>query len=451
LAQCTFNLNGTICNTNDECTEINNGYRVLSNTLINYIHGIGCFVNFNNKPGYYKLISGYAQCFDTYTCSLVTPETTGCSKSNAGRLVTVNNEINLCTKVNNINGISLKNDYFVIIPFSNSTDKYLVKKEDTFLKFDNTKSEYYIMRNSENSITIDTNYNYNVQRNIQFKKDNKPLEIAICAVAKNENLYIREWVEWYKNLGISKIFLYDNNELEGERFEEVISDYIENGFVEVIDRRGIVKSLISDKNGTTVQGKAYQDCYYSNYKEFDWLFFFDIDEFISLDYKYNNIFEFLNDFKDFDGIKVQWRMFGDNGKLFFENKPVIERFGSKDNVGYDNHIKSILKCKSYSFNLIFCAHGSLNIELVTVNLNKKRVKSPYMDSMAYKDLPVYLNHFYSKSTEEFIKRKYKRTSAISGEDNTRNFSLNFIKNQYFEYNKYTKEKESMFNTMEEEK
>ena len=127
-------------------------------------------MNFNNKPGYYKLVSGYAQCFDVYTCTLVTPETTGCSKSNAGKLVTVNNEINLCTQVNNINGISLKNDYYVLIPFSNSTDKYLVKKEDSFLKFDNTNSEYYIMRNSENSITVNTNNNSNVRHINHFTK-----------------------------------------------------------------------------------------------------------------------------------------------------------------------------------------------------------------------------------------------------------------------------------------
>jgi len=224
---------------------------------------------------------------------------------------------------------------------------------------------------------------------------------------------------------------------------------MESGFVEVIDQRGIVKSLISDKNGTTVQGKAYQDCFYNNYKEYDWFFFFDIDEFISLDYKYSNIFEFLNDFNNFDGIKVQWRMYGDNGKLYYENKPVIERFESRDNVGYDRHIKSILKGKKYNFNLIFCAHGFLNKEPLTVNVNKKIVKNPYMDSKAYNNLPVYLNHFYSKSTEEFIKRKYKKTSAISGENSTRNFSLNFIKSQYFEYNKYSKEKENMFNTLEE--
>ena len=97
--------------------------------------------------------------------------------------------------------------------------------------------------------------------------NNTSLKVALCAIAKNENLYIREWVEWYKNLGISKIFLYDNNELDGERFEEVINDYIKEGFVEIIDRRGIIKTVSTDKDGQTLQGLTFKDCFYNHYKE----------------------------------------------------------------------------------------------------------------------------------------------------------------------------------------
>jgi len=256
-------------------------------------------------------------------------------------------------------------------------------------------------------------------------------------------------VEWYKNLGIYKIYLYDNNELNGERFEEVINDYIENDFVKVIDRRGIVKSTMTDKNGKTTQGKAYYDCYYNNYKSNDWIFFFDIDEYLSIDYKYNNIFEFLNDFRKYDGIKVQWRMYGDNGNLYYENKPLNERFVNKNNVNYDNHIKSIIKCKNYTYDLVFCAHGVLNKKPIFVNVNKKRVVNSYMDRKPYKNLPVYLNHFYSKSTEEFINRKFNKTSAIHGKYsvNKGNFSLKFVKERYYKYNKITEEKERMFNSL----
>ena len=72
------------------------------------------------------------------------------------------------------------------------------------------------------------------------KKTN--LKVAVCCIACQENAYIREWVEYYKKLGIDKIFLYDNNKSweANEHFEDVINDYIESGFVEKIDKRDVV-------------------------------------------------------------------------------------------------------------------------------------------------------------------------------------------------------------------
>jgi len=321
-------------------------------------------------------------------------------------------------------------------------------------------------RYTKNDQCVNISYGYNIISNLSTpylygncsknnkiiklkEKDNNNnhLKIALCAIGKNENPYIREWVEWYKNIGISNIFLYDNNELNGERFEEVIHDYIKNDFVKIIDRRGKIINIKRDDNGNTIQGEAYHNCYYNNYKNYDWIFFFDIDEFLIIDYKYGNIFEFLNDFNEYDGIKIQWRMYGDNGMLYYENKSVIERFQNKNNVGYDKFLKSILKCKEYKFELLFCAHGILNKEPYIVNVNKKRVRHKYKDSKAYKNLPVYLNHFYSKSTEEYIKRKFNKTSAISGINYSRNFSLKFLKNNYYKFNKITEEKERMFNSL----
>jgi len=283
---------------------------------------------------------------------------------------------------------------------------------------------------------------------ITKSKGYKPLKIAVCAIGKNENLYIREWVEYYKNLGITKIFLYDNNDLNGERFEEVINDYITTGFIKISNWRGKIKTTKNHQeqlNGTTIQGQAYKECYYNNYKNYDWIAFFDIDEFLSIVYKYNNVNEFLNDFNDYDGIKVQWRMYGDKGNLYYENKPVIERFKNKENMGYFNRIKTILKSKKYNFNLKFNAHTAMNEELYIVNLKKERVTDFWSDIRIYKNLPVYLDHFYSKSTEEYIKRKYKKTSAAHGELSTWNFSLKSVKKRYFRNNKITKEKLNLFN------
>lgn len=42
---------------------------------------------------------------------------------------------------------------------------------------------------------------------------------------------------------MDKIFLYDNNDNDEERFEEVIGDYINKGFVKLINWRGKRKQI----------------------------------------------------------------------------------------------------------------------------------------------------------------------------------------------------------------
>ena len=97
----------------------------------------------------------------------------------------------------------------------------------------------------------------------------KSLKTLICCIAKMENHYIREWVEWYKNIGITNICIFDNNDIDGEHFEDVIGDYIDNGFIILRDVRG----LKSNEN-INLQTKSYQDCYDEFSKTYDWIGFF---------------------------------------------------------------------------------------------------------------------------------------------------------------------------------
>jgi len=59
-----------------------------------------------------------------------------------------------------------------------------------------------------------------------FEKVRFDLKLYLCTYEKKENKYIREFIECYKNYGVDKIYLYDNNDIKGERFEDVIGDYI---------------------------------------------------------------------------------------------------------------------------------------------------------------------------------------------------------------------------------
>ena len=103
-------------------------------------------------------------------------------------------------------------------------------------------------------------------------------------MGKEENLYAKEYIKYYKNLGYNHIFLYDNNDINGERFEDELHEELNQGFITIINFRGI-------SDGP--QLKIFYDCYEKNNKNYDWLSFFDFDEFLELG---NNIKiqEFLN-------------------------------------------------------------------------------------------------------------------------------------------------------------
>lgn len=54
-----------------------------------------------------------------------------------------------------------------------------------------------------------------------FINHNK-LKVCLCTLGKNENKYAIEFVEHYKKYGVDKIFIYDNNDLDGEIFDNIL-------------------------------------------------------------------------------------------------------------------------------------------------------------------------------------------------------------------------------------
>ena len=106
--------------------------------------------------------------------------------------------------------------------------------------------------------------------NFKIKKENNlfNIKVCICTLGKEENKYITEFVEHYKNYGVDKIYLYDNNDIDGEKYDKVIRKYIRNRFVEVIDWRGV--------KGTSTYYRILNSCYKEFLDQYDWLIFYEI-------------------------------------------------------------------------------------------------------------------------------------------------------------------------------
>ena len=176
-----------------------------------------------------------------------------------------------------------------------------------------------------------------------------------------------------------------------------------------------------------MQLKMLNDCYKKNFKIYDWFILCDMDEFIQLKF-YNNIKKYLNNHK-FNECKVIYlfrAIHTDNNQLFYINKTLYERFPNSIYNVYSP--KPILRGNIP--NLIVD-----NVHLVNWNIEpcygfgEKKIKK--------KDFKYYyFDHFYFKSTEEFIE-KLDRGDAYFNNTNILKFSKI---SYYFESNKMTFEK-----------
>lgn len=254
--------------------------------------------------------------------------------------------------------------------------------------------------------------------------------ICLCVIGKEENLYAKEFIEYYKKLGYQKIFIYDNNEINGEKFEDILYNEIKSGFVSIINYRGY----------KGIQFEAYYDCYQNNYKKFKWLSFFDFDEFLEI-YPKNNIRQFLNNkiFNNCQTIKLNWLPFSDNDLINYENKLVQERFTSPLKIS--KIIKSIVRGnlninfweKATNVHTSYYGFESCYTSGKPLILNKSNISYCKYGEGNY----AILKHYNTKTIEEYINK------ILRGRANSFDSGPDYIKallNHFFRVNKKTKPK-----------
>ena len=198
------------------------------------------------------------------------------------------------------------------------------------------------------------------------------MRVIICAIAKNENDYINEWVNHYVKLGFDHIYLFDNNEIDTERVENFIDkDLLKQ--VSIIDYRGVKRHHL--------QHYVY-DWFYKHYKTtFDWLMFVDIDEFlVGID----NIKEFLTNpkFKNYQQIRIKWQLFGDDN--------IVERDIKQPVLGYFKKVITDYRKSNQTKSLI---RGNLPILKINSCHYVKGLKSCYPSGKECLENQISLEHY----------------------------------------------------------
>ena len=284
------------------------------------------------------------------------------------------------------------------------------------------------------------NFNGKIYETDLVRLDIQNMKTLVCCIGKNENRYVREYVEWYKKIGLTHIRLYDNNDIDGERFEDSIGDYINSGFVELVDYRGKVQCQL----------QAYEECYKELGGEYDWILFIDCgDEYLHL-VNHKTITDFLSDdmFKDYDMLHLNLMTFGDCGHLTYEDKPLIERFPRPipfdTKVAYDfpenAHVSSIVRggLKEVLFRSTPHTPYPNNLRCCNDVGEEVNSNSPF-SNISFRN--AFFRHYTTKTAEEYC-NKMRRGFPDQIWDNSR--IANLVETRFFRTNEVTKEKVELF-------
>ena len=180
-----------------------------------------------------------------------------------------------------------------------------------------------------------------------------------------------------------------------------------------------------------------------NNKDYNWLSFFDIDEFLELKPKGIKIQEFLDNerYKNCQNVKFNWLIYTDSDKLHYENKPIQERFTKylDNHVFFNKHVKSTVR-GNLSKNYWIGApnpHTSNN-EFSSCSSSGKEIdrKSPFNYPPDYKY--AILKHYRTKTIEEYINKMKKGKPDVK-------INYNMMVEYFFGSNKITDEKIDIFN------
>ncbi len=247
----------------------------------------------------------------------------------------------------------------------------------------------------------------------------KKYKFSVCGMFRDEAPFLKEWVEYYRVIGTDHVYLYNNR--SGDNFQEVLRPYMEEGFVTLVEW---------PKN--YAQMEAYEDCYRRFGGETEWIGFFDLDEFLC-PREESNIAEFLSKYKGYPGILVFWRLFGTNGQLEPQpGKLVTEQYVCSweklDCVG------KVIVSTSTSFvpRRFYCHHMYFTFRC----LGFIRLKMPVVDEhkhfmffqgnlRAPRRNTIQLNHYFSKSYADFMKKVSKPSGANQSNEKLRR-SMDFF-------------------------
>ncbi len=257
---------------------------------------------------------------------------------------------------------------------------------------------------------------------------NRYVDLAVCAIMKNEAPYVKEWLDYHQMVGVKRFYIYDNE--SSDDLCQVLLPYI---------RQGIV--VYKNYPGEAKQMPAYNEFIKEYGDKNEWVAFIDADEFI-IPMEKESIPEFLADYKEYPGVGINWVAYDSNGHKAKPEGGVLENY---TRVHYDENLVPFHQIKSIvqpsQVDKIINPHYALfKDNKLAVNENKQEIGGS-LEERAYispfSANKIRINHYFCKSEEEY-KAKIERGRAPTKRSIKRVYNQNqvFFDDYKYDYSAY---------------
>lgn len=232
------------------------------------------------------------------------------------------------------------------------------------------------------------------------------MKTKIITLVKNEQEYLEEWINYHLQLGFDKIEIYEDF---GSTTHFDITQKYEKVQLSRIDN--VIKQ-INDDGTASRYGKLLEHCIAKSKEEYDWLLCIDVDEYLMLEDSLN-LHDFLNNYKDVYAISLFWKFMSANGKIH-KCKDIVKTYTkeSEKRAEFYHECKNFFnlkkECQLQKFHCHHCAVFTVNtLKQFVIPTNKKSLKI-----ITYKY--AWINHYITKSWEDWCDRIYKRGNLTVG-------------------------------------
>lgn len=232
-----------------------------------------------------------------------------------------------------------------------------------------------------------------------------PVELAICAVVRNEAPYLLEWIAWHRLVGVSHFVLFDND--SDDATTDLLALLARQGVVDHVRWPGLKHQGVQIPAYMAGLGRLGSVC--------RWVAFIDADEFLT-PLRGHTVPQILSQQATAAGLVVPWRLYGSSGHQTHEPGLVVERFTHRapDDHPLNQAVKTIVQPRTVMRPDIHTPHlmtGSLVDEFgrVAGSLGSPQ-NHPVPDAQT-----LVVSHFFTKSREEWDRKRGRGRASVPGD------------------------------------